>query len=472
MEGELVSILRDSTPRILLASSRCAPLARRLQSAAPSVARIMVLEDIGTVERRSASSPLLSPWRRPHPEAVAAIVYTSGTTGSPKGVMISYASLVFETLTLEDVIAVGPGDSLLSILPLHHLLELTGGFLGVLNRGGTVCYSQSLFPDDILRACVERRIKAMIGVPLFFRALMRGLEREMQAARGTSRFMLRGAWLLAGLVRSRRVRRFLFLPLHRRLGGRLLVFISGGAPLDTDVARFFDRLGLPILEGYGLTEASPVVAVNTLRRRRLGSVGRPLPGVEVRIAGSDGVGDGEILVRGPNVMTGYYGREDLTREAIDGDGWLHTGDLGILDAEGFLHLTGRLRNLIVLGSGQKVQPEEVEAVLQRSPSLREACVLGVRSHARRGAEGEEVWAVIVPADAGSPAAGARKDGRAAVDTWMEEEVARIASNLAPFKRPVRVVVHKDELPKTASGKLKRAAIRQWVAGAAVPGAED
>ncbi len=479
-EGDLAAILADCTPRVLLASPSSMTLARKLQELAPS---ITVVAELGLsaagAHSSSADSGADEPWagRRPSLGSTAAIVYTSGTTGAPKGVMITYANLIFETLALQEVIDVGPGDSLLSILPLHHLLELTGGFLGVLNRGGTICYAASLFPQDILRLIAERRIKAMIGVPLFFRSLKSGLEREIRRSSLGARVAFRAAWLAAGVMRARRLRRVLFRPVHRRLGGRLELFISGGAPLELEIGRFFDRIGLPILQGYGLSEASPVVSVNTLAAHRLGSVGRPLAGVEVRIDRSrrtsepdDGDvdrprsinADGEILTRGPHVMKGYFHSEELTRETIDAEGWLHTGDIGRIDAGGFLYVTGRLSQRIVLGSGKKVHPEEVERILGRSPLIREVCVLGLPPGGRPDAGGEEVCAVVVPSL--DPAQGARrsKDAPGDADRWVKDEVARAARELAPYKRPSRIIVVEGELPKTPSGKLKRSIIRRMI----------
>lgn len=228
------------------------------------------------------------------------------------------------------------------------------------------------------------------------------------------------------------------------------------AALVRDVA----RLGVPILQGYGLTETSPVISVNTPSANRAGSVGRPLPGVEVRIATrrTNAVA-GEILTRGPHVMKGYYRREDLTRTVIDARRWFHTGDLGYLDGEGFLHVTGRLKNLIVLGGGKKVQPEEVEAVLSRSPLIQEVCVVG-----RRSTEGitdgtEEVCAVVVPlavqAGGGHGPAGSARER-------IREDLARVAQALPPYQRPVRLFVHDGPFPKTASRKIKRSDVLAWL----------
>jgi len=236
------------------------------------------------------------------------------------------------------------------------------------------------------------------------------------------------------------VRRFLHAPVLRAFGGSLRALYSGGAALDVDVARGFERMGLRIFEGYGLSETSPVIATNTPAAYRVGSVGRPLPGVEVRISA-----DGEIQTRGPHVMRGYLDRPDLTAAVLDADGWLRTGDLGRVDDDGFLHVTGRAKDVIVLGGGKKVYPDEVEQVLAQSPRFAEVCVLGVA--ARHG--NEEVCAVVVPAAADEV------DADAAVQAALE--------SLAAFKRPTRVVVRREPIPRTTTRKAKRAVLARWVA---------
>ena len=242
--------------------------------------------------------------------------------------------------------------------------------------------------------------------------------------------------------------------------------IAGGAPLEPDTARFFDRIGIPLLQGYGLTETSPVIAVNTLQANRIGSVGRPLAGAEVMIAGRNGSSDeGEICTRGPHVMKGYYRHDDLTREAIDADGWFHTGDLGRLDKDGFLYITGRIKNLIVLGGGKKVHPEEVEEALAKAPSVKEICVLGEKATDGLKAGTEEVVAVVVPTEA---AAQARVGDPAALQMQIKRELDAAGKDLAPYKRPIRVVLHLNDLPRTATRKVKRADVRMWLSSVAKP----
>ena len=225
------------------------------------------------------------------------------------------------------------------------------------------------------------------------------------------------------------------------------------------MAEFFDRLGIPIYLGYGLTETSPVISVNTPNARRMNSVGRPLAGVRVRILGNgEKDGEGEILTAGPHVMQGYYRRMDLTKQVVDQDGWFHTGDIGRLDKDGFLYITGRIKNLIVLASGKKVNPEEVEAVIARSEMIKEVCVLGSTSRDGLMRGTEEVCAVVVPSEAVLKSA-----ERSEIAERIRNEVARLSQDLASYKRPSRVYVHFEDLPKTTTRKIKRPVLLEWLA---------
>jgi long-chain acyl-CoA synthetase len=433
-----------------------------LQASVSSIARIIVLDDSqeddpAAIDQRAAPARL--PCRDRALDEVAVIVYTSGTTGRPKGVMLTFGNLLFQVQSFQRQFEPAPGERYLSILPLHHLFALTGGFLGVLYSGGTVCYTTSLYPQDIVQCLRQRQITTMLAVPLFLSLLKHSLERQMQRQSRAGRLAYRCTMALAPIMPWRGGRRALFLPLHRQFGGKLRMFICGGAPLEATVARFFDRLGVLVLPGYGLTETSPVISVNTVRAHRPGSVGRPLAGVEVRIDAQDSEGTGEILTRGPHVMRGYYNQPELTRTVLDADGWLHTGDLGRLDQDGFLCITGRLKNLIVLGGGKKVQPEEVEAVLERAGSVHEVCVMGrlVRHGLQAGSE--EVCAVVVPCETLRQRYAGQPD---LIAEAITEECIRLGRELAPYKRPTRIVIHQGELPKTTSRKVQRRVVQQWL----------
>jgi long-chain acyl-CoA synthetase len=365
----------------------------------------------------------------------AVLVWTSGTTGTPKGVTLSLANLAYVVGAACAVQDADRGSRWLSVLPPNHLLELCCGLLPALAAGSPVFVAQTVLPHELRSLMAECRVNLMVVVPMILRMMKRQIESECRR-RGPAGAYLRAAMVVAR-VPSTRGRRLLFAPVHRRLGGHLRAFYCGGAPLDPEVARFFEHLGIGVHQGYGLTEAGPTVAMNSPSGSRVGSVGRPIPGTVARIGS-----DGEILVRGPGVMLGYWRDERATAEAVDRDGWLHTGDLGRLDGDGYLFVTGRTKSLIVLESGKKVQPEEVEAALAASALFQESCVVGWRPPDTGGRAGEQVCAVVVPAAELTEAAAA-------------DEVRRLSLGLSAFKRPTVVRVHTGPLPETAKRSVRR-----------------
>ena len=431
---ELTVLLGHAGPRLVFTSRAHRDRAAR----AAGAARVVVLDDDPLLGGRDV------PWQRHAADDTALIIYTSGTTGQPKGVAIPFANLLHQVRAVGAAIGPQGRERFLSVLPLCHLYELICGLLVPLSRGATVSYpaSETLLPAELARIMKARRVTSLVGVPLLYRALARGIDAELRRASALARGVVALAGAIAARIPVARLRRWLFAPVLRGFGGRLHQLYSGGAPLDVEIGRRFERMGLPIFQGYGLSETSPVIASNTPGAYRLGSVGRPLPGVDVRIAA-----DGEIQVRGPNVMRGYVGRPDLTAAILDGDGWLRTGDLGHVDADGFLYVTGRAKEVIVLGGGKKVYPDEVELVLADHPGFAEVCVLGIA--ARNGHE--EVCAVVVPA-------------AGVADQAAAGEVARALAGIAAFKRPTRVVVRHEPIPRTTTRKAKRAALAAWISG--------
>ena len=460
---ELLSILRDAEPRLLFVSSALAPLAGEVKAQLPTLENLFLLNGeneksgFASIGQLQPSKPQEGVTREI--EETALIVYTSGTMGAPKGVMISFKNIGYQIMNFAEVIKLNERDMLLSMLPLNHLLELTCGLLGALYAGGRICYCSTLFPQEIAQIMREKRVTCMITVPLFLKLLKGSIEKEVDRAGRPSKLLFRATFSAARWIKAPGIRKFLFSRIHRRLGGRLRAFITGGAPLDAEVEEFFNRLGIPIYMGYGLTETSPVISVNTPAHNRAGSVGRPLPGVLVRVL-ENGTrrGEGEILTAGPHVMKGYYKREDLTREVIDDQGWFHTGDLGRVDEDGYLYITGRAKNLIVLASGKKVNPEEVEAVISGSQLIKEVCVIGRFSRDGLQQGSEEVCAVIVP----SESLVRRAEKKSAIEDEITEEVNRLAGSLAPFKRPSKLFIRLEDLPKTSTRKVKRALVAEWL----------
>ncbi|MCL4526079.1 MAG: AMP-dependent synthetase/ligase [Gammaproteobacteria bacterium] len=309
-------------------------------------------------------------------QQIATIVYTSGTTGWPKGVMLSHSNILSNIQGFLPLVPLHVGQRLLSILPLSHVFERGTGHFGAYLLGLEVAYAER--PDTVLRDMATSHPDIVVAVPRVFQLLYGRVRRGIEDRPGLlGRFLRRGAGLdPQGLPATRwqrsLTRRLLIRSLRRKLGGRLRFFVSGGAPLDAGITRFFVDLGLPIVEGYGMTEASPVIAANPLEAIHPGTVGRFLPNLEGRMAA-----DGEILVRGPSVMLGYWNNESATGEAL-ADGWLHTGDVGNLDPDGYLRISDRKKDLIVNSAGENIPPQKIEMRLMAQALIEQAVVFGDR----------------------------------------------------------------------------------------------
>lgn len=386
----------------------------------------------------------------------AVITFTSGTTGSAKGVVTTFGNLLYQIRSFRSVMQNDSHSSAVSILPLSHLFELTAGFLGLLYGGGRICYVNTLMPDEIVAAMQKQEITCMATVPLFLKLLANAVRKEVAKLPPLRRRLFVLAQRVSPLL-PRNIRRRVFAKIHQRFGGKLEYFVSGGAPLDEATMRFFDSIGLPVYQGYGLAETSPVIATNGPLANRPGSVGKPLPGVELRIDEKNG---GEILTRGPHIMHGYFGDPTLTQKIIDPEGWLHTGDIGHIDDEGFLFVSGRQKNIIVLGSGKKVQPEEIEDVLFEHPFIQEGCIVGAIATNGVLAGSEEVCAIAVASEAAIRQCASNS---ADILNELRSVIQQRAAQLAPSKRPTRIVLRTEPLPRTSSRKVRRHSLREWLA---------
>ena len=317
---------------------------------------------------------------------LASLIYTSGTTGEPKGVMLSHRNFISQIEALRPLYPIYPTDEVISFLPLSHVYARIVDYL-FLYCGCQITYVSP--PEKVVEYIAEVKPTIMGSFPgLYEKAYVRIVSRLQHEGGLRARLF---AWALrvgrkarGAIWQGRRpglltrlqyavARKLVFAKVLERFGGRLKFTVSGGAPLAREVAEFFDIVGLPILNGYGLTESSPVITVNRLETNRLGSVGPTAPGVEIHIAE-----DGEILARGPNIMLGYWHKPEATKEAVDAGGWLHTGDIGHLDKDGFLFITDRKKNLIATSGGKKVAPEPIEARLRTSPYIAQAVCVGER----------------------------------------------------------------------------------------------
>ncbi len=459
-EPEVENLARSSGAKAALLSDevelRLEELAARWQGGAGP----QVLPLAEALAGDPARAPRVAP---PGAEEVAALLYTSGTSSAPKGVLLTHRNFTSLVAKLASLFDVGPGDALLSVLPLHHTFELTCGMLVPFSRGAEVEYLDEITVDTLGDALESGRITAMIGVPALWSLLHRRITQELAArpawVEGTAKALM-GAH---GSLRERlgvNLGKLLFWPVHRRLGGRLRLLVSGGSALDPAVQKAFHELGLDLQEGYGLTEAAPVLAVANPREDGLAAgVGHAIPGVELRIDAPDASGVGEVLARGPNVMLGYARAgasspevdEALTGEVLS-DGWLRTGDLGRLDAAGRLVLCGRKKDLILSADGHNVYPDDVEELYRSEDLLKELSVVGLREGGP-GAGGEEAGLHERVAMLAVPACRGRE--RAAVHQLIEAHVREVSARL-PFHQRVKVWhLTEVELPRTATRKVKR-----------------
>lgn len=457
---ELSSILSDCEPSVMLVSQQYAEKALELQKELPFLKHIIVMDEpsynqqlpsIYTIPNNYACK-----WRHRAKKSTLFIIYTSGTTGAPKGVEITFGNMLSQLEDLNyalDRILPLKDVRILSILPMNHLFEMTVGFSTFLNFGFSVYYTQSLKPKDILGTMRDKKIQFMIVVPAFLKLLKTAIESEIKNAPKSAQAIFNVMFNIARFIPSRRIKKIMFSKIHKSFGGSFVGCISGGAPLDVSVGEFFERIGIEVYQGYGLSETSPVVSVNTDKVRDLASVGAPLKSFEARIDKETG----ELLLRGPAVMKGYHNQPDLTSSVIDEGGWLHTGDIAKINNKGHIYITGRIKNMIVLSGGKKVFPEEVESVLEKSDYFSEVCVLGVsRSFGAKDGT-EDIAAVIVPKDDLI-----QKYDDATLDKLIKDEVKRLCTHLTPYKRPINITISKEALPKTSTRKLKRKEVKELV----------
>lgn len=435
---EFMHILGHANPTVLLSSRHLLETARSVRLSLHRPPKVLVMED--STDDTATFNPV-----EVATNDVALICYTSGTAGAPKGVEVMTRTLLFQAEGLQTISekSIGEREVLLSILPFNHLYGLNGGVLYALASGIEFCIAYELTPESIGRCLRQRHVTQILAVPLYVKLVMQGILGKVTQKKPLSRALFAFLMILGRAIPIRWVRQRLFIAIHRALGGKLRRFICGGAVLEPAVHDFFQTIGIPVYVGYGLTETGPVISVNTPASQKRSSVGRPIPGIEVRIVKEKGQDElGEIQTRGPHIMRGYHRNPTLTAECVDPQGWFATGDLGYIDEEGHLYVQGRRKALIVLASGKKVHPEEVEAVIGRSPWVQAVCVVGLRAG---GMLDERVTAVVQPTEL----FGQRPLAE------MEAEITRLCAGLAPYKAPQKVLMRTTPFPMTTSLKIKR-----------------
>jgi long-chain acyl-CoA synthetase len=398
-------------------------------------------EDIADAAPESEGAPL-EVARRQRGD-LACIVYSSGTGGRPKGCMLTHDNYLTQYSALGERFPLTAGDRFFSILPTNHAIDFMCGFVGPLAGGATIVHQRALRPEFIRWAMKEHKVTHMAIVPLLLEAFARTLDEKLEETSTLERGALEALTALNERLTERRavpaLSQRLLKPIHDAFGGSLELLFCGGAFVDPELAERFYRLGLPVVIGYGLTEACTVATVNDLEPFRADSVGRPLPGVDVRITNPNDEGVGEVLIRGRTVMAGYLEDPELTAETLR-DGWLHTGDLGVVDASRHLRLVGRVKNMIVTAGGKNVYPEDVESAFEGLDA--EELVVTASGYVWGGELVDEILLVVARVEAEHH------------EAFVRELSAR-NHRLAEHKRVGGILFWNEEFPRTASMKIKR-----------------
>ncbi len=390
-----------------------------------------------------------------------AILFTSGTTGKSKGVILTNRNVVYDSLASLQRLHIFPDDAFISILPLHHTFEATAGFIIPLVCGAKITYARSLRPNEIIEDIRDAGTTVMLGVPLLFEKIYNGLMNGIKKQPlGVKAFLYSTIGVSTAIEKltKRNAGKVLFKSLREKAGlNSLKIMISGGAALRPDIASGFRMLGFNMMQGYGLTETSPIANLNTMEEGNITSVGKPIVGIEEKIVRPNEEGVGEICIKGPIVMKGYYKDEEMTNKVLK-DGWFYTGDMGYFDDKGYLYIVGREKNVIVTEAGKNIYPEEIEYELLKSPYIKEVVVKGYRNE-KTGRE--EVQAIVYPDIEkisfyeGKKGAEITGDTLEAMKKLIKDEVSRLTNNLASYKRVKSVQLRLEEFEKTTSKKIKR-----------------
>jgi len=388
---------------------------------------------------------------------MAAILFTSGTTGTPKGVTLSHRNLVADCYLSQAVLNIRPDDVFYALMPLHHSYPMTGVFLECVCSGAEIVFGQKMVSKQILEHLKRGRVTMFLGVPMLFNRLLIGIRKGIREKGVAAYALVRALMVLSGLIKK------LF---HANPGKKMFGFIlkkvsleniriciSGGGPLPASTFRQFNQLGIDFIQGYGLTETSPIVALNPVERYKEASVGKVMPRVQMRVREPDGEGRGEILIQGPVVMQGYYRNPEATREVLSEDGWLATGDVGYLDRENYLFLTGRKKSVIVTEGGKNVYPEEIEDRFQLHGEIEQILVRGYQIDRKMKTEGIE--AVVYPSADQLKETGTDPQDREAVRRRIQAVVDEVNGRLLPYQRIQRLSIVDQPMEMTTTKKIKR-----------------
>jgi long-chain acyl-CoA synthetase len=426
--SELAYILADSNPDFIFTSLEKREMVEKVRTQAGITGHIITAGDIhiSAVDTVEVTEIPDGP-----DEKIMLIIYTSGTTGSPKGVMLSYRNILFMVHAVsEDVPIFSRERNVMVLLPLHHILPIMGTLVCPMKLGATVYIAEGLNADSILKTLNEGKIALIVGVPRLYETLAKGVMAKINA-----KFVSRIIYKIAKLIGSDGLSKLIFRAVHQKFGGHLQYLICGGAALPTNIAIVFKALGFYIIEGYGMTETSPIISFTHPGKRKIGYAGFPLKGMDIKIESN-----GEICVRGENVMQGYYRRPEETAHIIR-NGWLHTGDIGLLDKYG-LKLTGRLKEIMVTSNGKNINPEEVEhEAMQHTQYIRE---IGVFMH------DSVIQAIVVP-----EMKELRQSTEGNIVETIRNDIDSFNKITSVYKRIKRIHISSEDLPKTRLGKIQR-----------------
>ena len=425
---EVAYILNDCQPEVIFISEKTAEVFNEVKEQLTHPIQIHVLEnqDYNFKDYPIATLP------DPDLQKTAVIIYTSGTTGSPKGVMLSYDSLLANIEAVVHDIPIYTDDrNVMALLPMHHIFPLMGTLIAPLYAGGTIAFAPSMVSEDIIATLQNNKINIIIGVPRLYDAIRKGIMDKINA-----NLIARTLFKIAKAVNSRAFSKRIFKTVHQKFGGYVDYMVCGGAKLNEDVASDFKTLGFEMLEGFGMTEAAPMITFTRPGKWKIGSAGQSMPYLEVSTK------NGEMVAKGRNIMQGYYNRPEETAQVLK-DGWLHTGDLGYLDEEGFVHITGRSKEIIVLSNGKNINPEEIESKLNAmSDCIAEVGVFMMN---------DTLQAAIYP-----DFKTLKEKSIVNLDEMFRWDVIdQYNRKSTPYKKISKFILLKDELPKTRLGKIQR-----------------
>ena len=433
--GEILYVLEDSHPNVIFCSNETEKTVFEAVEKYSSKNTVKIINvDKITVEheKMNAIKNMQFELENPTGDETAAMLYTSGTTGNPKGVMLSFNNLNTEMEGLYEKGIFDHRDQILAILPFHHVLPLTATVLLMLKYQTSIVFVEKIASKEIFDALEKNRVTAIIGVPRVFKLFYDGIKQQIDA-----KFITRFIYKMMSNVKSLKIKRKVFAKVHKKFGGHLDFIVVGGAKMDPEISRFYETLGFYALEGYGLTETAPVIAVNSKKERKIGTVGKRLYNVEIKTV------DEELWVKGPIVMKGYYNKPEKTTEVITEDGWFKTGDLAAIDEEGYVTIRGRKNTMIVLSNGKNIDPETLEnrVIAQSNGLIKEIGIFNYKN---------KLAAIIVP-----DLLEFRKRGITNTKAYIKNVVEDYNLKAHNYEKVLDYKLFEEELPKTRVGKTRR-----------------